>query len=366
MAIEVLVVGAGVVGLAAARTLARRGHGVVVAEATGAIGSGISSRNSEVIHAGLYYPAGSLRAEHCVAGRRALVAFCHSHGVAHRLCGKLVVATTDAEIPAIEAVARRGTANGVAGLHMLDSVEARRLEPALACRAALLSPETGIVDSHGLMLALRGDIEDRGGALAFNAPLEALVRHGSGWTVQVGGAEPTCLQVDAVVNAAGLSAHEVARRTDGYPADRVPPRVLAKGSYFGLRGPAPFGRLVYPAPVEGGLGIHATLDLAGRMRFGPDVEWVDKEEYAVDPGRAGAFGTAIRRYWPACRDEDLVPDYAGLRPKLSGPGEAAADFVLDGPTGHGLAGLVHLFGIESPGLTASLSLAEAVADALDA
>jgi L-2-hydroxyglutarate oxidase LhgO len=359
---EILVVGAGVVGLAVARALARRGHSVVVADAADGIGTGISSRNSEVIHAGLYYPAGSLRARHCVAGRALLYAFCESHGVPYRRCGKLVVATASAEVPRIEAIAAQARANGVDGLALLDSDEARRLEPNLACAAALLSAETGIVDSHALMLALLGDLEDAGGVLALRTPVEDLRRAGTGWIARFGGTAPGALPCDAVVNAAGLGAPALAARTEGYPSERMPRLVLAKGSYFACASRPAFTRLIYPAPVEGGLGIHLTLDLAGRMRFGPDVEWVDSLDYAVDPTRGAVFYAAIRRYWPGLPDGSLSPDYAGIRPKLTGPGEPAADFRIEAGAEHGLPGLVSLFGIESPGLTAGLSLAEDVAD----
>jgi L-2-hydroxyglutarate oxidase LhgO len=361
---QVLVIGAGVVGLAAARALALRGHEVVLAERADAIGSGVSSRNSEVIHAGMYYPAGSLRARHCIAGRHMLYAFCESHGVPHRKCGKLIVATNALEEAKVEGIHEQGVTNGVEGLRLLSGAQARALEPELACTAALLSLETGIVDSHALMLALQGDLEDAGGVIAFRAPVTAIRRSGTTWEAEVGGAEPMRLAMDAVVNAASLDAQALARATEGYPAERVPPLVLAKGNYFGCTAKPAFSRLIYPAPVDGGLGTHVTLDLAGRMRFGPDVEWIETEDYAVNPRRAESFYASIRRYWPGLPDGALVPDYAGIRPKLSGPGEKAADFLIDGPAEHGLPGLVHLFGIESPGLTAALSLAEDVAERL--
>lgn len=361
-----LVVGAGVVGLAVARALALRGREVVVAEAADAIGTGVSSRNSEVIHAGMYYPSGSARARHCVRGRRLLYAYCVEHGVPHRKCGKLIVATDALETAKIEGIHRQGLANGVEGLVLLEGAAARALEPALACTAALLSEETGILDSHALMLALQGDIEDRGGAIAFNTAIEQVIPRPDGWEVRFGGAEAGSLEVEAVVNAAGLGAQSLARAVEGYPEARVPRLVLAKGNYFGCLGRPSFSRLIYPAPVDGGLGTHVTLDLAGRMRFGPDVEWVEREDYEVDPGRAERFAASIRRYWPGLPDGVLVPDYAGIRPKLTGPGEPPADFLIDGPAEHGLEGLVHLFGIESPGLTSALSLAEEVASRLDA
>jgi L-2-hydroxyglutarate oxidase LhgO len=361
---DALIVGAGVVGLAVARALAQRGHAVIVAERATGIGTGISSRNSEVIHGGMYYPAGSLRARHCVAGRRRLYAFCASHGVPHRRCGKLIVATNALEQAKIEGIAEQGRANGVEGLDLLTGEAARALEPALACTGAVLSRETGIVDSHALMLALQGDLESAGGAIAFGAPVERLWRAEGQWQVAVGGRDPTTLAVDAVVNAAGLGAQALAHVTEGLPVERVPRLVLAKGNYFGFSGRPVFTRLIYPAPVDGGLGTHVTLDLAGRMRFGPDVEWIPLETYDVCPRRAAGFYASIRRYWPGLPDDSLVPDYAGIRPKLTGPGEPPADFVVEGPAEHGLPGLVNLFGIESPGLTASLSLAEDVAGRL--
>jgi L-2-hydroxyglutarate oxidase LhgO len=364
--VDVLVIGAGVVGLAVGRVLAERGHAVILAEAAGGIGTGVSSRNSEVVHAGMYYPAGSLRARHCVRGRRMLYAFCEARGIGHRRCGKLIVATNEAERAKIESIHAQGEANGVEGLRLIGAGEARLLEPALTCVAALHSPQTGIVDSHGVMLALQGDIEDRGGAIAFGTAIEGLAPQGAGWRARFGGSEPGVLDVDCVVNSAGLGAQALAHRVESYPAARVPRLVLAKGNYFGCLGRPAFSHLIYPAPVDGGLGIHVTLDLGGRMRFGPDVEWIEAEDYTVDAGRAASFYQRIRSYWPALPDGALIPDYCGLRPKLTGPGEPAADFRVDGPAEHGLAGLVQLFGIESPGLTASLSMAEDVADRLGA
>jgi L-2-hydroxyglutarate oxidase LhgO len=357
----VLVVGAGVIGLAVARAAAVAGHDVIVAEATAGIGSGISSRNSEVIHAGMYYPEGSLRALHCVRGNRSLYAYCAAHGVAHRRCGKLIVATDAAEARQIGVIGERGRANGVEGLELIDGDEARRLEPALSCMAALWSPHTGIVDGHGLMLALQGELEDHGGMIAFATRIERLTRRAHGWTAWFVGRDGTDLDVDAVVNCGGLAAQALARATEGYPPTRVPPLHLAKGNYFAYGGRPVFSRLIYPTPVDGGLGIHVTVDLSGRMRFGPDVEWVDAEAYEVDAGRATLFYERIRTYWPSLRRELLLPDYSGIRPKLSGPGQPPADFVIDTPQDHGLFGLVHLFGIESPGLTCALSLADAIA-----
>ena len=362
---QILIVGAGVIGLAIARAAALRGHDVIVAEKEAQIGTGISSRNSEVIHAGIYYPTGSLRARHCVRGRRMLYDYCASHGIPHKKYGKLIVATKDAEIAKVEALLKQAIANGVEGMRMIGAAEAKAMEPALACVAAVHSPETGIIDSHHLMLALQGDIEDRGGSIAFCTPVIAVTRCTGGWEVRYGGTEPGALTVDAVVNAAGLGAQALARATEPYPPARVPKQALAKGNYFQCAGRPVFSRLIYPAPVEGGLGTHVTLDLAGRMRFGPDVEWIETENYDVDPRRAVSFYASIRRYFPALPDGALMPDYCGIRPKITGPGEPAADFLIDGPAEHGLPGLVHLFGIESPGLTSSLSISEDVLEGLE-
>jgi L-2-hydroxyglutarate oxidase LhgO len=348
------------IGLSVARQAARNGHEVVIAELASGIGTGISSRNSEVIHAGIYYPTASLRARHCTRGRRMLYGYCASHGIPHRKCGKLIVATNAAEATKLDTIHAQGRANGVEGLELIGGNAARAMEPEISCIAALLSPESGIIDGHRFMLALRGDFEDRGGMIAFDTPVERLVPKAGGWQVRFGGKEPGTFTVDAVVNCAGLGAQALARRTESYPAARVPRLVLAKGNYFGYSGRPVFSRLIYPTPVDGGLGTHVTLDLAGRMRFGPDVEWIERENYDVDPSRAESFYARIRTYWPGLPDGTLVPDYAGIRPKLTGPGEPAADFIVDGPRQHGLPGLVMLFGIESPGLTSALSLAEDV------
>jgi L-2-hydroxyglutarate oxidase LhgO len=358
---QVLVIGAGVIGLAVARAAALRGHDVTVAEMTGGIANGVSSRNSEVIHGGLYYPTNSLRARHCVRGRRMLYEFCASHGVGHRKCGKLVVATDDAELAKVESIRKQGEANGVEGLETIGGNAARALEAELSCVGALLSPESGIIDSHGFMRALWGDLEDRSGMIAFETPVERISYRAPRWHVRFGGRDAGTIEFDAVVNAAGLGAQSLARRIDGYPVDKVPRLVLAKGNYFGFAGRPVFSRLVYPTPVDGGLGVHVTLDLAGRMRFGPDVEWIAAENYSIDASRAASFYARIRTYWPGLPDDSLVPDYCGIRPKLTGPGEPAADFMIAGPAAHGMPRLVNLFGIESPGLTSSLSLAEDVA-----
>jgi L-2-hydroxyglutarate oxidase LhgO len=357
---QILVVGAGVIGLAVAREAARRGHDVTVAEATGGIANGVSSRNSEVIHAGLYYPTGSSRAVHCVRGRRMLYAFCAAHGVAHKKCGKLVVATNAAELAKVEGIAAQAQKNGVENIEIIGGNAARAMEPELSCIGALWSHETGIIDSHGFMLALWGELEDRGGMIAFATPVESMAYKAPHWHVAFGGRDAGAMTFDAVVNAAGLGAQKLARRIENYPADKVPRLVLGKGNYFGFAGRPVFSRLIYPTPVDGGLGVHVTLDLAGRMRFGPDVEWVTEENYAVDPRRADSFYDRIRTYWPALPPDSLVPDYCGIRPKLTGPGEPAADFLIVSEAAHGMPHLVNLFGIESPGLTASLSLAEEV------
>ena len=360
--VDAVVVGAGAVGLAVARELALQGRETIVLEADVGIGNGISSRNSEVIHAGIYDAPGSLKARLCVAGRRLLYPYCESHGVGHRRCGKLVVAATPAQVEALRAVERRAVGNGVEGLRWLSGAEARALEPALQVEAALLSTVTGIVDSHALMLAYLGDLERAGSALVLRSPLDRAQPHGNGFVLRVGGDAPLEVETRVLVNAAGLHAPALARRIEGLDAAHVPREWFAKGNYYALAGRSPFNRLIYPVPEPGGLGVHLTLDLAAQARFGPDVEWLDIDsadaiDYAVDPARADLFYAAIRRYWPGLRDGALAPGYSGVRPKLQGPGAPASDFMLQGPEAHGVAGLVNLFGIESPGLTASLAIA---------
>jgi L-2-hydroxyglutarate oxidase LhgO len=357
---QILVIGAGVVGLAVARQAALLGHDVTIAEKTGGIANGVSSRNSEVIHAGLYYPTDTLRARLCVRGRRMLYAFCATHNVGHKKCGKLVVATNDAELAKVETIMAQAEANGVEGVEMVGGNAARAMEPELFCIGALWSPETGIIDSHGFMLALWGELEDRGGMIAFETPVESMRFAADQWHVEFGGRDAGTAEFDAVVNAGGLGAQPLARRIEGYPAGKVPPLVLGKGNYFGFAGRPAFSRLIYPTPIDGGLGVHVTLDLAGRMRFGPDVEWITEENYTVDPRRADSFYARIRTYWPDLPDNSLLPDYCGIRPKISGQGEPQADFMIAGPDAHGMPRLVNLFGIESPGLTSSLALAEDV------
>lgn len=364
-AVDAVVVGAGVVGLAVGRALARAGLETVVLEAEPAIGTGVSSRNSEVIHAGLYYPAGSLKARLCVTGREQLYDLCATHGVAHRRCGKLVVATDDAQLPGLERLLAHARANGVHDVQRLSGAEALALEPALACVGALWSPSTGIVDSHGLMLALQGDLERAGGAVAVSSPVRSAVCGTGRHVLQVGGDEPMPLAARHVVNAAALGAVALARATEGMPPATVPDAHWCKGNYYALAGRAPFTYLVYPLPQDAWLGVHLTLDQAGQARFGPDVEWLPQGDphcidYRVDPARAEAFYADVRRYWPGLPDGALVPAYSGVRPKIHGPGEPAPDFRVMGPAEHGVAGWVNLFGIESPGLTSCLALADEV------
>jgi L-2-hydroxyglutarate oxidase LhgO len=358
--VDAVVIGAGVVGLAVARALALRGLETLVLESEHAIGTGTSSRNSEVVHAGIYYPPGSLKARLCVRGRQLLYGLCASHGVPHARCGKFVVATAEAQLATLAQLLATGRTNGVEGLAMITARQAQAAEPALACVGALASPVTGIVDSHALMLALQGDFEAAGGLLAFDAPVLAGGPAAGGLRLEVGGAQPMALEAGLVVNAAGLHAPALAARFDGLAPGSVPRAYFAKGSYYGLAGRSPFSRLIYPVPEPGGLGVHLTLDLGGQARFGPDVQWVDRIDYAVDPARAAGFAEAIRRYWPGLPAGALQPGYAGIRPKISGPGEPAADFLIQDARTHGLPGLVNLFGIESPGLTASLAIAEEV------
>lgn len=360
--VDCVVVGAGVIGLACARRIAQTGHDVLILEAEGEIGSGVSARNSEVVHAGIYYPTGSLKARMSVGGRAQLYAYCAAHGVTAQRVGKLVVATSAEQIPSLHALMEQARANGVDDLAALAADETRQMEPELACVAAFHSPSTGIIDTHGLMLSLLGEAEAGGAALARHAPVER------GWieddgrvTLSVGGAEAMQVTAGLLVNAAGLGAQAIARTLEPYPPDRIPPLHYAKGNYFTLSGRSPFSRLIYPMPEAAGLGVHLTLDLAGQARFGPDVEWVDTLNYDVEPKRGDAFYAAIRTYWPGLRDGALQPAYAGIRPKIQAPGGPAADFRIDGPEVHGLPGQVHLYGIESPGLTSCLAIADEVA-----
>ena len=357
------VIGAGVVGLAVARELALQGREVIVLESESAIGTGTSSRNSEVIHAGIYYPQGSLKAQLCVEGKQRLYAYAEERGLPHRRCGKLIVATSEAQVGQLEAIAAKARANGVDDLVPLSRAQARAMEPALECLAALHSPSTGIVDSHALMLSLQGDLEHAGGVLALKSGVIGAECGGTGIVLK--SADGTALRCNSVVNAAGLAAPLLARQFDGLPAAAVPRAWFAKGSYFTLAGRAPFSRLIYPVPEAAGLGVHLTLDLGGQAKFGPDVQWVaSPDDLVVDPARGDGFYAEVRKYWPALPDGALLPGYAGIRPKISGPGEAAADFMIQGPEAHGVPGLVNLFGIESPGLTSSLAIGRCVGDLL--
>ncbi|MCP5420756.1 MAG: NAD(P)/FAD-dependent oxidoreductase [Gammaproteobacteria bacterium] len=358
--VDCLVIGAGVIGLAVARALALAGRAVIVAEAARTIGTETSSRNSEVIHAGLYYPENSYKARFCVAGRRALYRYCRERSIPHRACGKLIVATDSKQIPALQKLVAQAARNGVDDLHWLTPAQVHDMEPAIRCVAAMHSPSSGILDSHAYMLSLQGEAENAGAVFAFSSPVLAGRTDASGMLLQIGGEEPMELHAKTVVNCAGLHAVSLARRFQGLSAEHIPPFYYAKGNYYILPSRAPFRRLIYPLPEQAGLGVHVTLDLGGQARFGPDVEWVDGIDYRVDPRRADVFYPAIRRYWPDLADGELQPGYSGIRPKLQGPGQAAVDFLIQGPKVHGISGLINLFGIESPGLTASLAIAEHV------
>ncbi|MRX51295.1 FAD-dependent oxidoreductase [Paracoccus sp. S-4012] len=361
--VECIVAGAGVIGLAVARLLARRGIETIIVEAADAIGTETSSRNSEVIHAGLYYPPGSLKAALCVRGRGMLYAYAAERGIPHRRCGKLIVATRPGQEAVLGEIAARARTCGVDDLVMLEAAEARGMEPSLTCHAALLSPSTGIIDSHAFMLALLGEAEAGGAHLSLRTEIvSGRIERGT-FVLQTRDTltgDRHEIAARHFVNAAGLGAHILAAGLDGFARRFVPPLHYARGSYFSVAGRPAFSRLIYPVPEPGGLGVHLTLDLAGAMRFGPDVEWIGAKDYSIDPARADHFYGEIRKYWPALPDGSLMPAYSGIRPKLSGPGEAAADFVIQGPETHGVEGLVNLFGIESPGLTASLAIAEEV------
>ena len=357
--VECVVIGAGVVGLAVARALALSGQEVMVLEAASAIGTGTSSRNSEVIHAGIYYPKDSLKAKLCVQGKRLLYDYCAERGIGHRRCGKLLVATAPEQVPQLQGIKERAEGNGVNDLQLLSGEQARAMESALVCDAAIFSPSTGIVDSHALMLALQGDIENRGGMVVLNSKLARADCTPAG--IGLTAADGTQLLAKSVVNAAGLLAPALATRFTGLAPQHVPRAWFAKGNYFTLAGRAPFSHLIYPVPQTGGLGVHLTLDLGGQAKFGPDVQWVDSaQDLTVDPARGDAFYAEVRKYWPALEGGALIPGYAGIRPKIHGPGQADCDFLIQGPAVHGVPGLVNLFGIESPGLTSALAIGEFV------
>jgi L-2-hydroxyglutarate oxidase LhgO len=359
---DCVVAGAGVVGLAVARALALAGREVIVLEAADAIGTETSSRNSEVIHAGIYYPTGSLKARLCVEGKHFIYAYCAARGLAHRRTTKLIVATDESQISALEKLQAQAAANGVDDLERIDAAQARKLEPELSCVAALLSPSTGVVDSHALMLAFQGEAEEHGAMLAFETPVVGGFVANDGIVLDAGGASPMRLKARTFVNAAGLGAQKIARSIDGIPSASVPPLYYAKGNYFALQGRTPFSRLIYPVPAPGGLGVHITIDLAGQARFGPDVEWIDAIDYDVDPTRSDAFYAEVRRYWPGLKDGAIQPAYSGIRPKIVPKGAANPDFVVQGPDSHGIPGYFALYGIESPGLTASPAIGAYVAD----
>ena len=357
--VDAVVVGAGVVGLAVAREIALQGLEVLLLESGQGIGTGTSSRNSEVIHAGIYYPEGSLKAKLCVQGRELLYAYCDSHGIGYRRCGKLIVATSEQQLGQLEDIRQKAASNGVTDLQLLSRAQALALEPELDCVAALLSPSTGIVDSHALMLAMQGDMENAGGALALSSALASATCSADGIVLQA--ADGTQLRTRMLVNSAGLQAPDLARRFQGFAARHLPTAYYAKGNYFTLAGRSPFSRLIYPVPEGAGLGVHLTLDLGGQAKFGPDVQWVDSaDDLVVDPARGDGWYAEVRKYWPALQDGSLSPGYACIRPKLKPAREGTSDFVIQGPSVHGVAGLVHLFGIESPGLTSSLAIAQQV------
>ena len=361
--VDCIVMGAGVVGLAVARALAMKGREVMVLEAANAIGTGTSSRNSEVIHAGIYYPPGSLKAQLCVQGKQLLYDYCAQRGIAHSRCGKLLVATHQSQVEQLHSIIAKAAANGVDDLVLLSREQAQAMEPQLECIAAIHSPSTGIVDSHALMLSLQGDIENAGGFVVLNAAVANVIHTLS--AIKLVASDGTLLQANTVINAAGLTAPLLASRIQGLDTQHVPPTFWAKGNYFTLSGKSPFSRLIYPVPQAAGLGVHLTIDLGGQAKFGPDVQWVDSpDDLAVDPGRGEAFYAEVRKYWPALKDGALQPSYAGIRPKLQAPGQPAGDFVIQGPAIHGLLGLVNLFGIESPGLTSSLAIGEYVGQML--
>ncbi len=358
--VDCVVVGAGVVGLAVARALAQAGREVIILEQAEGIGTETSSRNSEVIHAGIYYPANSLMARFCVEGRRKLYAYCAEKGVPHINCGKLIVATNAQEDAMLAGIKQRAETNGVEGMRVLTAAEAIEMEPNLSCTSALLSPATGIIDSHNFMVALQGDAENAGAVLVIFSPMVGGRVVDRRIEIDVGGTDPMTLRCRLLVNSAGLHAPFVARGIHGMPPDRVPTEYFAKGNYFTLSGRSPFSRLIYPVPVPGGLGVHLTVDLGGQARFGPDVEWIDAIDYTVDPARSDSFYDAVRKYWPGLKDGALQPGYAGIRPKTVPRGAPGQDFVVQGPQTHGVPGLIHLFGIESPGLTASMAIADHV------
>ena len=360
--VECVVIGAGVVGLAVARSLARAGHEVVVLEKADTIGSETSSRHSEVIHAGIYYPQDSLKAKFCVEGKRALYEFCDNHGVSYNRCGKIIVATDEEQLPELERLKRNAAANGVEDLVWMTPGEVTEMEPAVYCVGALWSPSTGILDSHSYMLALQGDAEEAGAMLALLTPVTGGEVLSSGIRIDCGGTAPISLAADLVINCGGLWAQAIASTIVGLPSTSIPPTYYCKGNYYTLSGRPPFTRPIYPVPEKAGLGVHVTVDLGGQVRFGPDVEWIDGIDYDVDPARADKFYDAVRKYYPDLADGAIQPGYSGIRPKIQAPGEPAEDFVIQGADDHGIEGLINLYGIESPGVTSSLEIADYVAN----
>ena len=362
--VETIIVGAGVVGLAIAREIAQAGNEVIVLEAENAIGTGISSRNSEVIHAGIYYTPGSLKAKLCRPGRDEIYEYCETHAIEYHRVGKLIVATSEDELKVLKKIQSNAEANGVEDLQLLDRNQSSAMEPALECAGAIFSPSTGIIDSHSYMLALQGDAETSGAVIALSSPVEKTTLSDNWITIHIGGADPLSLKCRNFINAAGLNAQTVASNIEGFPVEHIPPLYYAKGNYFTLSGKSPFQKMIYPVPAKAGLGVHSTIDLAGQTKFGPDVQWIDSPNYTVDIGRTNDFYVAIRRYWPELSDNSLQPGYVGIRPKLVPKGVPIGDWGIKGPEHHGIKGIVNLFGIESPGLTSSLAIAKYVSKLL--
>tara|TARA_B100001123_G_scaffold3777_1_gene5066 strand:- start:946 stop:2046 length:1101 start_codon:yes stop_codon:yes gene_type:complete len=358
--VETVVIGAGVIGLAIARALSAAGREVIILEKADMIGTETSSRHSEVIHAGIYYEQNSLKAEFCVAGKKAMYAFCDDHGVEYERCGKIIVATDEDQLPELNRIKLNAAANGVDDLEWMTPSQVATLEPSVFCVGALWSPSTGILDSHSYMLALQGDAEENGAVLALLTPICGGQVVNDGIRLDCGGEVPMSITADLVINSAGLWAQSVAGSISGVPADAIPTGYYCKGNYYTMTGRPPFTRPIYPVPEKAGLGVHVTVDLGGQVRFGPDVEWVDHIDYDVDPLRADKFYSAVRKYYPDLPDGSIQPGYSGIRPKIQAPGEPARDFVIQGPKEHGVPGLVNLFGIESPGMTSSLAIADFV------
>ena len=363
--VDCVVIGAGVVGLACARALAIEGREVIILEQADAIGTETSSRHSEVIHAGIYYEPGSLKAKFCVEGKIKMYRFMEERGIPFKKLGKLIVATSEDQISALNKIKQRAEQNGVMDLELLSHNEVIAREPDLRCITALWSPSTGVADSHSYMLGLQGDAESNGAMLAFLAPVESAELQNDGICLNVGGNDPMQLKAKTVINAAGLHTQKLTHEFKGFPKEKIPVWHYCKGNYYSLSGcKAPFTSLIYPAPEEAGLGVHLTLDLAGQARFGPDVEWIDENNYDVDPKRSDSIYAAVRKYWPGLPDNSLQPGYSGIRPKIQAPGEPATDYVIQGPRDHGINGLINLYAIESPGMTSSLAIGDYIVEML--